>query len=95
MMSEIMPIGAGAVLGCVFVSAHLPWALPKAVAWGVRMAVVVAIGILVTVWSGEFRVNWGYAIVDIGEVGVACWVTACVLPWQPNLRPTYGDVSDG
>lgn len=69
-MDEILPIGVGLVVGCLFAS------VPRSRAAAVlaRALWIFAAGIFSTVLSGEFRTNWGFAIIDIGEVGLAAWV---------------------
>jgi hypothetical protein len=68
-MDELFPIGTGILLGLAFASKvrslRLLW---------VRVTVVLVAGIAATVLSGEYKENWGFALVDIGEVALAAWV---------------------
>jgi hypothetical protein len=72
-MDELFPIGAGIILGLLFASQVR---ILRAI-W-VRVSIVVLIGVAATVLSGEYHDNWGFVLVDIGEVALAAWITATV-----------------
>ena len=68
MSSEIGPIFSGLVLGALL--GHLPVRLHPAVIGAVLVPVL---AILATITSGEFRLTWGFVLMDIPMVGVpAC-----------------------
>lgn len=68
-MHELFPIISGIVLGLIvgMVRPNLGWrfALPLSV----------VLGIAATVASGEFRISWGYLLLDIPLVALSCAVT--------------------
>jgi hypothetical protein len=75
-MSELFPVVSGVVVG-LLVGVLRP---SSRLAVGVLLAV--ALGFTATVVSGEFRVSWGYLLVDIplvaGSAAVSFLVTRSV-----------------
>jgi hypothetical protein len=75
-MNELFPVVSGLVVGLLV-------GLPRP-SLRVRVAVLlsVAFGLVATVASGEFRVSWGYLLVDIplvaGSAGLSFLVTRAV-----------------
>jgi len=63
-MDEVFPIASGVLLGAI-----LGYLRP-----GLRLrggtVLVVLLGVLATVASGEFRLSWGFLLIDIPLVGV-------------------------
>jgi hypothetical protein len=70
-MNELFPIFTGAVLGLAFAAGTR--ALSRL--W-VRAVVVLLTGVTATIVSGEYAENWGFALVDIGEVVLAAWIAS-------------------
>jgi hypothetical protein len=68
-MDELLPIAAGLILGVLFASG-VGWLRP----WWIRTLLVVFAGVSATVISGEFRANWAFVLVDVGEVALLAWV---------------------
>jgi len=68
-MDELLPIAAGLVLGVLFAS-DFGWLRP----WWIRTPLVVLAGVSATVTSGEFRANWAFVLVDVGEVALLAWM---------------------
>jgi hypothetical protein len=67
-MQELFPIACGLVLGGALGLLRPSVRLPV----GALMAVV--LGVLATVVTGEFRLSWGYVLVDIPLVACAALV---------------------
>jgi hypothetical protein len=68
-MDELLPIAAGLILGVLFASGF-SWLRP----WWIRTLLVVLAGVSATVISGEFRANWAFVLVDVGEVALLAWM---------------------
>lgn len=68
-MDELFPIVTGFVLGIVFATGSR-WFRP----WWLRTAFILLAGISATILSGEYRDNWAFVIVDIGEVALLAWI---------------------
>jgi hypothetical protein len=64
-MTELLPVGFGLLLG---LGVGLCW--PTA-GWLRTSILTVALGVAATVVTGEFRVSWGFVLVDIPLVAVA------------------------
>lgn len=80
-MNELLPVASGIVLGAI-----LAYRCP-----GLRLRIVsvlaILLGTIATVASGEFRVNWGYLLVDIALVAgsaLASMRLAHKLGWTPS-----------
>ena len=70
-MDELFPIFTGAILGLAF-AAGTRTLSPL---WVRALAVLLA-GVTATIVSGEYTENWGFALVDIGEVALAAWIVS-------------------
>jgi hypothetical protein len=68
-VDEAFPIFTGLLLGVCFVGNRV-WAR----SWWTRSGLVVAAGLLAAVLSGEYQENWGFILVDIGEVALLAWI---------------------
>lgn len=68
-MEELFPIATGFVLGIVFATSSR-WFRP----WWLRTALILLAGVSATILSSEFRDNWAFVIVDIGEVALLAWI---------------------
>ena len=56
-----------------------------------RVSMIALVGVAATVLSGEYHENWGFVLVDIGEVGLAAWVSATLARLlAPRLRSVGG-----
>jgi hypothetical protein len=64
-VEELFPLATGLVLGGLLGFVRPSIRLP------VGAALAVALGVLATVASGEFRVSWAYLLIDIPLVAVA------------------------
>ena len=64
-MNELFPILSGLVAGALVAVIR-----PSLRVW-VGLLLAVALGTLATVVSGEFRVSWGFLLIDIPQVAVA------------------------
>ena len=67
-MQELFPIACGLVLGGALGLLRPALRLP------VGAAVAIALGVLATVVTGEFKMSWGYVLVDIPLVACAALV---------------------
>jgi hypothetical protein len=70
-MDELFPIGAGLIFGIAF-AANFRILRP----WWVKAILVVTAGASATILSGEYVENWGFILVDLGEVALAAWIAA-------------------
>ena len=70
-MDELFPIFTGVVLGLAF-AAGTQVLSPL---W-VRAVAVLLTGVTATIISGEYTENWGFVLVDIGEVALAAWIVS-------------------
>jgi hypothetical protein len=61
-VNELLPILSGVVLGSIL--GYLPPS--RRVPVGAVFAVL--LGLVATVWSGEFRESWGYLLLDVALV---------------------------
>ncbi len=61
-MNELLPIASGIVLGAILAY------LRPALRLSIEAALAILLGAIATVASGEFRVSWGYLLVDIALV---------------------------
>ena len=68
-MEEVFPIATGLLLGILFAPDYR-WLRP----WWIRTALVLASGVSATILSGEYRENWGFVVIDIGEVALLAWI---------------------
>ena len=68
-MDELFPMVAGFVLGILFATGSRWLRL-----WWLRSMLILLAGISATILSGEFRVNWAFLLVDIGEVALLAWI---------------------
>ena len=72
-MNELFPVVSGLVVGL------LVGLLRPSLRLGVAVLLSVVFGFVATVASGEFRISWGYLLVDIplvaGSAGLAFLVT--------------------
>lgn len=73
-MDELLPIGAGLLLGILFALRLRP----LDPAW-VKALLILAAGAAATVSSGEYLASWGFLIVDIGEVALCAWIAHTAL----------------
>jgi hypothetical protein len=92
-MDELFPIFTGLVLGILFATGYR-WLQP----WWIRAVMVLAAGVSATVLSGEYRENWGFVLVDVGEVALAAWigfVVARYLGRRFDIAPVKGSVRPG
>jgi hypothetical protein len=81
-MQELIPLAYGLVLG-----AGLGLLRPSLrLLLGVPL--IIALGVLATVVTGEFRVSWSYLLIDIPLVGVA---SAVGILAGRRLRAATGD----
>ena len=64
-MSEVFPLVAG--LACGAILGGVPRTMPRATV----ALFPVAIGLIATIVSGEFRLTWGFLLVDIPSAGLA------------------------
>jgi hypothetical protein len=67
-MQELFPIGCGLLLG-----AGLGWLRPS-MRLPVGLALAIVLGVLATVVTGEFKMSWGYLLIDIPLVAAAAVV---------------------
>lgn len=70
-MDELFPIGTGLIFGVAF-AADFRILRP----WWVKAILVVVAGASATILSGEYVENWGFILVDLGEVSLAAWIGA-------------------
>ena len=77
-MQELFPIACGLLLGGALGFLRPPMRLP------VGAVMAVALGVLATVVTGEFKMSWGYVLVDIPLVACAALVG---LVLARRLRP--------
>ena len=70
-MDELFPIGAGLIFGIAF-AANFRILRP----WWIKAIFVVVAGASATILSGEHVENWGFILVDLGEVALAAWIAA-------------------
>ena len=70
-MDELFPIFTGAVLGLAFATG-----IRALSSLWVRAVMVLLAGVTATILSGEYTENWGFALVDIGEVALAAWIVS-------------------
>jgi hypothetical protein len=92
-MDEAFPIVAGLLLGFLFAQGYR-WIRP----WWIRTALILAAGVSATILSGEYRENWGFVLVDVGEVALVAWigfVAARYLRNRLDTRATTGAVRSG
>lgn len=68
-MGELFPMIAGFVLGILFGTGSHWLRL-----WWFRSMLVLLAGISATILSGEYRGNWAFLLVDIGEVALLSWI---------------------
>jgi hypothetical protein len=68
-MDELFPIATGLMLGILFATGYR-WLQPR---W-IRVVLVLSAGVFATVLSGEYRENWGFVLVDVGEVALLAWI---------------------
>jgi hypothetical protein len=66
--NEFLPIVSGIVLGSI-----LGYLRPE-LRLRVGVVLVVLLGVLATVASGEFRISWGFLLIDIPLVAVSAGV---------------------
>jgi hypothetical protein len=73
LMNEVFPIVSGLIIGL------LVGLLRPSLRLGVAVLLSVAFGVVATVVSGEFRISWGYLLVDIplvaGSAGLSFLLT--------------------
>ncbi len=69
-MDEVFPIAMGVIFGALYASD-----IKCFKSWWLRLLLTLAAGIAATVASGEYHENWGFSLVDIGEVGVFSWIS--------------------
>jgi hypothetical protein len=71
-MEELFPIIGGVLLGC-----GLGYLNPR-IRWRIGLPIALLLGVLATVFSGEFRLTWAYLLIDIplvvGCAGAALFV---------------------
>ena len=67
-MQELIPIGCGLLLGAALGFLRPSIRLP------VGAALCIVLGTLATVVTGEFKLSWGYVLVDIPLVGLAAFL---------------------
>lgn len=79
-MEELFPIVGGILLGT-----GLGYLRPN-VRWRIGLPVAVLLGILATVFSGEFRLTWAYLLIDIPLV-VGCAAAALLLVHRVRWGP--------
>jgi hypothetical protein len=70
-MSELFPVLCGACAGLLL------GAIPPARRFPLGFLLSVMLGIAATIVSGEFRIGWGYLLIDIPLV----WVSAAAMYW--------------
>jgi hypothetical protein len=75
-MNEVFPIVSGLVIGL------LVGLLRPSLRLGMAVLLSVFFGVVATVVSGEFRISWGYLLVDIplvaGSAGLSFLLTRAV-----------------
>jgi hypothetical protein len=81
-VEELFPVACGLALGGLLGLLRGSLRLP------VGAALAVALGVLATVVSGEFRLSWGYLLVDVPIVAVAAGVGLVAIRWL--ARPQRG-----
>lgn len=64
-MEELFPVACGLLIGLLL------GALPRRPGLVSAGAAAVGAGILATIVSGEFRISWGFLLIDIPLVAVA------------------------
>ena len=74
-MTEIFPFVGGVLVG-VLVARR-----PRVPLW-VAAVLAVALGVLATVVSGEFRLSWDYLYFDVPFVALAAAGTAWLVRWR-------------
>jgi hypothetical protein len=80
-MTEIFPFFGGVLIGVLV--ARRP-RVPLAVA----AVLAVALGVLATVVSGEFRLSWAYLYFDVPFVALTAVGTAWLVRWRFPRRQT-------
>jgi hypothetical protein len=80
-MTEIFPFFGGVLIGVLV--ARRP-RIPLAVA----AVLAVALGVLATVVSGEFRLSWAYLYFDVPFVALTAVATAWLVRWRFPRRQT-------
>ncbi len=83
-MHEILPIAGGLLVGSL-----LPFVRPS-LRLAVGAAAAVAIGVLATVVSGEFRIGWEFLAIDIPGTAVAIAVGYVLARTARARRGTVG-----
>jgi xanthosine utilization system XapX-like protein len=66
-MQELIPLGCGLLLGAVLGFVRPSIRLP------VGAALAIMLGVLATVITGEFKLSWGYVLIDIPLVAIAAF----------------------
>ena len=77
-MEEILPVASGLFLGVLIGLLRPPMRLP------VGAVLILAFGVLATVVSGEYLINWSFLLIDIPLVAVsaaACLYVTHRLRW--------------
>jgi hypothetical protein len=64
-MQELIPLLSGFIVGVALGSVRPAWR------WWIGASLAVALGVLATVITGEFKTSWAYILVDIPLVAVA------------------------
>jgi hypothetical protein len=67
-VQELLPIGFGLLLGAV-----LGWLRPS-IPLPIGLGLAIPLGVLATIVTGEFKMSWGYLLIDIPLVAVAAVV---------------------
>lgn len=62
---ELVPIASGLLLGSLLGLLH------PSLRWRVGLIMAIALGVLATVVSGEFRLSWAFLLVDIPLVALS------------------------
>jgi hypothetical protein len=62
MNNEIVPVILGLALGC---------ALGRMRSWRVALVLATMLGVLATIITGEFRLSWGFVLLDVPLVAAA------------------------
>lgn len=86
-MGELIPITSGLVAGVL-----LGWSSRRR-SWEVWLAVSVALGVLATLVTGEWRTSWGFVLVDIPLVALCAVAGFRLARWLAS-RAARGAVAE-
>lgn len=75
MPNELLPIASGLVAGSLLALVRPSVQVP------IGIALAVVLGVFATVVSGEFKVSWGFLLIDIPLVGIAAAAGLATVRW--------------